>query len=315
MKKILSVLIVCLPLLAASQEAAVDPWKFSGFTGLNLNQASFTNWTAGGVNSVAFSAFAKLYADYKKDKLSWNNNLNMMYGMVQNQGESLKKAEDILDLTSILGYDISKKWAFTGYVNFKTQFTDGYDKDNDTLRISTFMAPGYLTVSPAFRYKPVEWFSLYMSPVTAKMTFVMDQELANAGAFGVTPEDTTGGQYVEGENTLLYLGPFLEAYFKKEVAKNFGLESKLNILYTFLNRDNLEAYDADVSWETTAIYKISKFFSISGFLHLVYYPGQPVIKFENYQGAVRIDAQPNRKIQVKETIGIGITYNFNTAKE
>lgn len=309
-------MMLVLPFIAMSQEALVKPWKFSGFTGLNLNQASFTNWTAGGVNSVAFSAFSKLYGDFKKDKISWTNNLNLMYGMVKEQDVNLKKSEDIIDLTSVLGYDLSKKWSFTGYVNFKTQFTDGYNKDNDTLRISTFMAPAYLTVSPAFRYKPVEWFSLFISPATAKFTMVMDQELADVGSFGVKPAeyDTNNVKIQDGENTLLYLGPFIEAYMKKEVAKNFGIESKLNILYTFLNRDNLEAYDMDMSWETTLIYKISKYFSATAFVHFVYFPGQPNISSDNFQ-AVKIPATYNRHIQVKETLGIGITYNFNTVKE
>jgi hypothetical protein len=106
----------------------------------------------------------------------------------------------------------------------------------------------------------------------------------------------------------------MEAYLKKEVAKNLTYESRLNLLYTFLNRDNLEPYDVDMSWENFLNYKIAKYFSVSLFLHFVYYPGQPVIKFDNYQGAVRIEAIPNRHIQIKETLGIGITYSFPNSK-
>ena len=118
---------------------------------------------------------------------------------------------------------------------------------------------------------------------------------------------------------LVYLGPFLEAYFKKEVSKGLTYESRLNILYSFLNRDipgsELEPYDADVSWENFLNYSIAKYFSISVFLHFVYLPGQPAIKFDNYEGAVRITAVKNRHIQIKETLGIGITYTFPAIKE
>jgi hypothetical protein len=316
MKKSLLFLIALIPAFVWSQEAPPKSWVYTGITGLNLNQASFSNWTAGGVNSVAFSALGKFSANHKKDKFTWNNNLNLMYGMVKNQNETLKKSEDIIELISVAGYDISKKWAFTGYVSFRSQFADGFDKDNDTLRISKFMSPGYLTLSPGFRFKPNDWFYIIISPATAKFTFVMDQTLADQGSFGVKPaeKDTNGVIIKNGENILIYLGPFVEAYFKKEVAKGFTFESRLNILYTFLNRDNLEPYDADLSWENFLNYSIAKYFSVSLFLHFVYLPGQPTIKFDNYEGAVRVTAVPNRHIQVKETLGIGITYSFPAGK-
>jgi len=323
MKKSLLFLIVLIPALVWSQEPTQKSWEWTGITGLNLNQASFSNWTAGGVNSVAFSGMGKYSANHKKDKLTWNNNLNLMYGMVKNQGETLKKGEDIIELISVLGTDISKNWAFTGYASFRSQFADGYDKDNDSIKISAFMAPGYLTLSPGFRYKPVDWFYIMLSPATAKFTFVMDQTLADQGSFGVTPAeyDSIDGSSVktkDGENVLIYLGPFIEAYIKKEISKGLTYESRLNILYTLINRNNgdykLKSYDADLSWENFLNYSIAKYFSISVFLHFVYLPGQPAIKFENTAGVAIPNAVPNRHIQIKETLGIGITYTFPAPK-
>ena len=312
MRKLLAALIMIIPMIGISQ---VDTtWRFEGQNGLKFDQATFTNWTAGGINSYAFSAFAKLYANHKKDKFSWNNNLNLMFGMIQNKGETLKKNEDLIDLTTILGYDLSKYWAFTGNINFKTQFANGYNADNDTVKISTFLAPAYLTISPSFRYQPVEWFSLYLSPATAKMTFVLDTTLANLGAFGVKAAeyDTLGNKIASSEKTLFYLGPYVEAYLKKDVAKNLNIESKLKILYTFINRDNLEGYDMDVSWENYLNYQFAEYFSISLFLHLAYYPSQPMLKYN--ENTMMLEPEPNRNIQLKETLGIGLTYNFKAAK-
>jgi len=316
MKKNLLIIIAMIPVLCWGQEQPSKYWELNCITGLNLNQASFSNWTAGGVNSVAFSVMGKFSANYKKDKFSWNNNLNLMYGMVKNQNETLKKSEDIIELISVAGYDLSKKWAFIGYMSFRSQFANGYGKDNDTIRISKFMAPGYLTLSPGFRFKPNDWFYIIISPATAKFTFVMDQTLADQGSFGVKPaeKDTNDVIIKSGEKTLIYLGPFMEAYMKKKIAKGMTFESRFNILYTFLNRDNLKGYDADVSWENFLNYSIAKYFSVSLFLHLVYLPGQPTIKFDNYEGALRIKAIPNRHVQIKETVGIGITYTFPAVK-
>jgi hypothetical protein len=312
MKKSLLTLLIMVPILMWGQDPTPKSWEFSGITGINLNQASFSNWTAGGVNSVAFSALGKYSANHKKEKFSWKNNLNLMYGMIKNENESLKKNEDLIELISVAGYDFAPKWSATGYVSFRTQFANGFDKDYDTVKISEFMAPAYLTISPSVRYSPSENFYLLLSPVTAKFTFVMDQELADLGSFGVTPAeyDTSGVKTKDGEQVLLYLGPFFEAYFKKEVAKNLVYESRLNLLYTFLNRDNLEAYDMDASWENFINYSIAKYFSVSLFLHFVYLPGQPIIKFETHNGVTVPNAASNRHIQVKETLGIGITYTF-----
>ena len=306
-----------LPVMLLSQEPATKPWAFSGITSLTLNQASFSYWTAGGINSVAFSALGKYTANYKKNKLSWNNNLNLMYGMVKNQNESLKKSEDLIELISVVGADLSKKWAVTGYMSFRTQFAYGFDKDNDTIKISQFLAPGYLTLSPSVRFKPNDNFYILLSPATAKFTFVTNQTLADKGSFGVTPAeyDTNNVKVKDGENMLVYLGPFMEVYFKKDLFKNFTYETRFNLLYTLLNRDNLEVYDADLSWENYFNYNIAKYFSVNLLLHFVYLPGQPTIKFDNYEGAVRVKAIPNRHIQIKETVGIGISYTFPAEKK
>lgn len=316
MKRNLLVLIVMIPFLGWSQEPAPKPWVWTGITGLNLNQASFSNWTAGGVNSVAFSALGKFSANHTKDKFTWNNNLNLIYGMVKNQDETMKKSDDNMELISVAGYSLSKNWSVTGYMSFRSQFTNGYDKDNDTIKVSRFMAPGYLTLSPGFRFKPNDYFYIIVSPATAKFTFVTDQTLANQGSFGVTPAitDTNGVVLEEGENVLVYLGPFVEAYFKKEVAKGLTVESRLKALYTFLNRENLEPYDADLSWENYLNYSIAKYFSVSLFLHFVYLPGQPTIKFDTFDGVAVPKAVPNRHIQIKESVGIGITYSFPEGK-
>jgi hypothetical protein len=319
MKKSLLILMMMVPVVIWSQDSVPvpKPWVFTGITSLSLNQASFSFWTAGGINSVAFTALGKYSANYKKNKFTWNNNLNLLYGMVKNQDETMKKSEDNIELISVAGHDLTKNWAVTGYMSFRSMFTNGYDKDNDTIRISRFMSPGYLTLSPGFRFKPNDYFYVIISPATAKFTFVTDQTLADQGSFGVTPaeKDTNGVITKHGENMLLYLGPFLEAYFKKEVTKGLIYESRLKVLYTFLNRDNLEAYDADLSWENFINYSIAKYFSVSLFLHFVYLPGQPTIKFDNFDGVAVPTAYPNRHIQIKETVGIGISYIFPAEKK
>ena len=110
--------------------------------------------------------------------------------MITNQEQKVRKTEDVIELNSNLGFrtDSITNWFYSAQFNFRTQFMNGYnypDRDNP---ISRFMAPGYLFVGGGVEHKlPNKKGVFYFSPVTVKATFVLDEDLANAGSFGVKP--------------------------------------------------------------------------------------------------------------------------------
>ena len=64
-------------------------WHKSGVFSLNMAQASFTNWAAGGQNSVAINGLINLAGNYKTDMSAWDNSLTIGYGkMLQKGGAS-----------------------------------------------------------------------------------------------------------------------------------------------------------------------------------------------------------------------------------
>jgi hypothetical protein len=75
----------------ASQQEAPSRWKRNGIASLQLNQASFNNWSAGGENSYAFLALMKYYADYAHENFSVDNNLNLKYGLQSVGKNALRK--------------------------------------------------------------------------------------------------------------------------------------------------------------------------------------------------------------------------------
>ena len=193
MKKSLLLIALFIGGVIYSQNAAdtTKPWKVSGLGSLTLNQANFNNWSAGGENSLSGTALLKLYADYTKGKFSINNNANFKYGILNNESYNKPiKNEDLIELYSQFNYKTSRHWSVSGLINLTTQFTDGYNYPDDSTVISRFFAPAYLTVAPGILYKPVEYFSILMTPVTMRGIFVMDQDLADLGAFGVDKADT-----------------------------------------------------------------------------------------------------------------------------
>ena len=147
--------------------------------GLNFNQASFSgNWKGGGVNSIAVGTYLLGRANYKKEKWTWDNTLDFLYGVVKNQDQDGRKSNDRLFLDSKVGYKIGEFWNLYSSANFLSQFAPGYEfNDNERTLISKFANPAFLTFALGFEYKPNDEFSLRLSPFAPRFTFVTDTEL------------------------------------------------------------------------------------------------------------------------------------------
>ena len=270
-------------------------WKFSGTTSLNLSQLSLTNWAAGGDNSLSGNALIKVSANYAKDKTSWENNLTMGFGLIKQGSDPTRKSDDQIDLASKLGIKASDKWFYTGLLGFKTQFTHGYDSPGEAnrLKISNFMSPGYLNLSLGMDYKPSEVFSLFLSPLSSKFTFVLDEDLSAVGTFGLDP-----GQTARAE-----LGAYIKMAFKKEILKNVTLDTKIDFFSNYLENPQY----VDVNWDLLLTFKVNEFLSASLLTQLIY---DYDIKFGTDTTGDGVPDTFNAKVQFKELFGLGLTYSF-----
>src|SRR5687768_1139451 len=200
-------------------------WTVQAYAGVNLNQVSFTNWAAGGDNAVSFSLVYYNVTKYAKNRHTWDNLMNMKYGMLWTKSDGMAKNEDQLELETKYGYllNAKKTWALSVLANFRSQFANGYFYPNDSVVISKFASPGYLTIGLGVDWKPKDYFSLFISPATARVLFVRDQPIADSGVYGNDPRqpivdavgDTIG--YTPGENTRFDFGGYISAKFNKEV--------------------------------------------------------------------------------------------------
>jgi len=298
MKKFLYTLALsCMILGANAQESPVadTAWKFSGTTSLNLSQLSLTNWAAGGDNSLSGNALINLSANYTKDKTSWENKLVLGFGLIKQGDDPTRKSDDQIDLASKLGIKASEKWFYTGLLGFKTQFAQGYDRpgDEDRVKISSFMSPGYLSFSLGMDYKPSEAFSLMLSPLSSKFTFVLDEDLSEAGAFGLDPGQTTRAE----------IGAYIKMAFKREILKNVTLDTKVDLFSNYLENPQ----NVDVNWDLLLTFKVNEYLSASLMTQLIY---DYDIKFgtdTTGDGVADIFAD---RVQFKELFGLGLTYNF-----
>ena len=298
MKKILLILSIVLISLTVSAQDPVDAdtlWKFSGITSLNLSQLSLINWAAGGDNSLSGNLLINLSAIYATEKTDWENKLTLGFGLIKQGDDPTRKSDDQLDFASKLGLKASEKWFYTALLGFKTQFAQGYDNpgEADRLKISNFMSPGYLNFSLGMDYKPSDVFSLFLSPLSTKFTFVVDEDLSAAGSFGLDP-----GQTVRCE-----LGVYIKMAFKKEILKNVTLDTKIDLFSNYLNNPQY----IDVNWDMLLTFKVNKYLSASLLTQLIY---DYDIQFGEDTTGDGLDDTFEARVQFKELFGMGLTYTF-----
>jgi hypothetical protein len=284
---------------------SLDGWKTGGVISINLTQVSLTNWASGGNNSISVNGILSLFANLKKGNSTWDNSLDLNYGMLQQGDEAMRKTDDKIDFTSKYGQKAFKKWYYAGLVNFKSQMTPGYNYPDDSTKISNFMAPAYTLVAIGMDYKPSGVFTLFISPLTMKTTFVNDQTLADAGAYGVDPAeyDNFGVLLKHGKAMRSEYGGYLRAQFKKDIMENINLQSKLELFSNYAeNPDHV-----DVNWEVLIAMKVNKYISATLSTQLIYDHDVDIAVDTN--GDDIID-KVGPRTQFKEVLGVGLSYKF-----
>lgn len=265
-------------------------WTHSGAASLTFGQTSFTNWAAGGDNSVSvLAAFAGKW-NYAKDRWMWDNSVDLGYGLTY-QGSDQIKNDDHMDLATRLGYKASNLWAYAAELSFKSQFDKGYSKypvEDSAEYISKFMAPGYLLGSIGMTYThPREDLKVLLSPVSEKVTFVTDRRLSNEGAYGVD----------KGDRVLAEFGALVKGTYSKKITENilFNTEVLLTSAYKSFGK-------VDVDWKMALDWKLNKYFTFKANTYLLY--------DDDIHYIDRSGTKHGPRVQFKEVIGLGLGYIF-----
>lgn len=286
----------------------IEYWKEVNKVGVNMSEVAFVNWHSGGNNSFSALLHALFGRKYKKELLNWNTTLNIKYGFNAQEGRELRKTEDNLEINSNFGYrrDSVSNWYYSAKFNFSTQFTYGYRYPDTENPISKFMAPGYafLGVGTEFSH-PEEDLTVYISPVTQKSTFVLDQDLANEGMFGVPPAiRNEEGQIIQkGEKMRTQFGFLMSSAFSKQVLENIAVSNQLRLYSDYLN----EFGNIDIDWELTVDLKVNEYVRANVGSHLKY---DDDIKFkQDRDGDGKLETEGPR-VQFKQLLGVGVIYEF-----
>ncbi len=283
---------------AAEKNIAKDPkdttvkvWKKGGLFNLNVNQGSLSNWSAGGEKfSFSLNSYLNLYAFYKKAKHSWDNSLDLAYGIVKTTSLGSRKASDRIDLTSKYGYAISRQTNVAVLFNGRSQFANGYTylksatgTDSAALTSKTLM-PAYLLLALGLDYQPIENFSLFVSPVTVRVIIVGDEFLAPI--YGLDP----------GKSSKNEIGAFLSANYLQKINKTMSFKTKLDLFSNYRKKPG----NIDIFWTNVLSAKLIKYINFNFNVDLIY-----------DDDTNNVNPEKGPAPQILQLMGIGFAYNFN----
>lgn len=266
--------------------AKVNYWNTKTSVGINVNQAAFSdNWKGGGVNSLAIGALVNHKAEYSKESYSYVSELILQYGKVKNKNQLQKKTTDRIYWDNKAAIQLSKNWYFFGSINFQSQFDKGFSYPKDAKGneienlVSKFMAPGYLTESLGFEYKPNKFFSTRIGTGTARQTFILDTALYKTfpNNYGVAKGKTF-------RNELAFQ---IVTSFEKEVFQNIMLKTRYNMFIPYDNFGHI-----DHRFDINVVAKVNRFMNVS------------------VTGVGLYDRDTDSKLQGSQTLAMGLTFVF-----
>ncbi|UNY99634.1 DUF3078 domain-containing protein [Zhouia spongiae] len=305
MKKILFTLVLLSGVTfgyAQDKEAEDKPkegWTKGGTFTFLLNQSAFKNWVAGGQNNVSGTAGINYDFNYLKGDWSWDNKIIASYGLTNTKDLGTRKTDDRFEYNSLVGKKAFGYWNYSFFLNFKTQFTDGYDYDNDEdtdFPTSGLFNPAYLTFGPGMEWKKNENLKFNLAPATSKMTFIskdvyvydsdLDGFVQHSGtdnvnglqAYGIDPGDTFRYE----------LGFHASGYYKFNVMENVSVENILSLYSNYLE----DPQNVDIDYTMNVVMKINKYLSTNLTVQAVY------------------DDNAVSALQLREVFGLGVNFGF-----
>ncbi|ANI89412.1 hypothetical protein A9P82_08955 [Arachidicoccus ginsenosidimutans] len=276
----------------ASKDTIKWRWKRGGTGNLNLSQSSQRDWAAGGDNfAMSINTYVNAFLYYRKNKNTWDNNLDFNFGYMQATSTGGRKNDDRIAVTTKYGYkiDSSGKLLASFLVNGRSQLFDGrqyFTKDSSQL-ISSFLSPAYGVTSAGLDYQPDNALSIFASPLTARLTVVLKESLAQKNLYGIGTH-----RYKVAP------GAFVAINYNKEIMKNINYKANLNLFSDYTHN----AQDVDMDMSNYINFKINKYISATYSLNLM------------YDDDIKLFG-PNSNspgLQLQSQIGIGFSMPFKT---
>jgi hypothetical protein len=232
-------------------------WKQERKLGVLINQSSFDNWLAGGVDSFSGTLNFDYDLRYQSDQWEWTTTLDAALGYAKNMGQDyFNKTEDQLEINTLLALKSSRRWNFSSSFNLKTQNAPGNNfietaGNIERIKTSGFFSPAYMRLGLGMAYKKEKELALQFNPLNARLIVVdraFTQNLAQGETFfGVEADKTTrweAGASFALQSELLIL-------------KNIVMSNQLSLVANYLD----EVKNVDVDYTINFNMKVNEYLS------------------------------------------------------
>ena len=231
-------------------------WTFSGDYYLQFLQNYISsNWYKGGQSNYSMVGSLTLRANYNnKQKVKWDNTLEMKLGFQTSRGDSLhnlKTSEDLLRYTGKLGLQATKHWYYTFQTVASTQFMRNFGTNSNYV-YSDFLSPLNVNVSIGMDYN-VNWLkgklrgSVHLAPLAYNFKFV--DRVGLATRYGID----------EGHHALNDFGSQLTVDVTWNMASNISWRSRI-YGYTTYER-------AEMEFENTFSFQFNRYIAAKFFIY------------------------------------------------
>lgn len=269
----------------AADTVSVNQWVTGLRFDLSATQVGFQNWAEGGVNSFSVTTRLDGHAMRGGDTWRQSHRMRLGFGLINQDGESFRKSEDIIRLAGAFlyrGEDFFRLFQPTVSAELRTQFASGFNFSSDPfgedrelpVKVSEFFSPATFTQSLGLTYEPTSWLQQRLG-VGAKQTIVALPRLREL--YGVDPDDVAH----------LQLGIESSTSVDVVLAENVRYISGLTLFAAF-NQEDLP----DMLWENQIRMSVNSFLDVR-FEFTAYY-----------------DRDVSTALQLKEVLAVGVSFSI-----
>lgn len=289
MKKFLSILLILFvsgELLKAQDTIVISDtlagWDSSWRAGLSGSQASYSNWSQGGVSNVAVTGNSLIKFKYRDNRFSYGFLIDTRYGQTRIENEGVRKIDDRLVIRNRFLYDLADENAdfkLFGNINLRTQFDEGFNygagPDGGNILISDIFSPAYITESVGLAYVPTINFS-FEAGFGMQQTIVLNEELS------------TRYNLPEGDTFKNEAGITTAASYTMSLAENLTVDTSLET-FTSLNK---KIRSTNVYFSNRFTGRINRFMNANLSLDFVY------------------DDDFSKELQIAQVLSVGVSFSL-----
>ena len=187
-----------------------------------------------------------------------------------------------------------------------SQATKGFQSPLDSILISDFLAPAYSSISIGLSHKSTnDNLHLQVLPLSSKITYVNNQELADVGAFSVESAqyNDEGVLIKPGERMRMEFGGTLKVHYKNTLGENVSIDTKATLFSNYHDQSS----SLDLDWQLLLLMKINKYLSANITTHLIYDEDVSIALDLDKDGVFESSGP---RVQLKELFGLGFSYSF-----